>query len=301
MPRLLTQLKVNEISVCRKGAGEGCRVTILKRHDDDTGKYFDGYPITKGRRPPPSFKSTGAAKAWLFDEGAHFRVRHRDTDIETLARHLVDASINKQHEVPMTREELTKSIARYGVDALISAVIKAGPFISEEELVKACGSAQTFAKLYEGTSPRSRRLQKAIDICKGNRYSTTTVAEGTLRDPDVDMQDADDGLPEFSDDVDYTEMENVRGGRNALAQGGQQMTDEAESDGPSHRFDEADDECEKRLSPGQRFNKLAAARAAKTGEDFAVAYSKCFLDPANRSLAEAERRQARRQMGMPGY
>jgi hypothetical protein len=299
--RELRNLVVDEISVVNRAANPFSKICILKRDDTaDAGRHFDGYPVTK-RRAPPSFKSTGEAKRWLFDEGRHFPVTHRDTDLQTLAEHLVDASggtISKQHEVPMTREEfLTKSIARYGVDALVNAVLKVGAFVSEEELVKACGDARAFSRLYEGTSPRSKRLQKAIAICKG-QYDTVRTAEAV----GADMLAADDDL-EMQDELDYDAPEHARGGRAAWAAGGQQMTDEEESDGPSHRSDEGDeddDSCDDSDGRTKSYNKLEAVarKMVERGEVTSIAKGIERLYSRNAPVAVAHWKQHRRQMGM---
>jgi len=39
-PTILTRLKINEVSLCDRGAGEGCRVIISKRADDDIDDWY---------------------------------------------------------------------------------------------------------------------------------------------------------------------------------------------------------------------------------------------------------------------
>lgn len=53
MARVLTKLRVTEVSSVDKGAGDGVRVVLMKRHDDAPRgryrKFFEGIDFTKLR------------------------------------------------------------------------------------------------------------------------------------------------------------------------------------------------------------------------------------------------------------
>jgi hypothetical protein len=167
MPRILTNLKITEVSAVDKGAGEGVRILLMKRADDE--------PYVASRRA--YFLKIFASKADVADDG------DGDEIIEKASRNLVGAQglgaavmdhmldrlahLRRKHGFEKTAKDhsmdnLTKIAADIGVVGIAKAIVdkQRSYGISEEEFVglvtehaKAAHpnltAEQAFAKLYE--------------------------------------------------------------------------------------------------------------------------------------------------------
>jgi hypothetical protein len=106
MPKVLTKLRVDEISCVDRGAGDGCNVVLSKRDDERRGFY---HRLFAGKQEVRKARYRGAssgrlhmienltpaeAKHWLL-HSAPGRMLLRDTggaDIDELAAHVCEAS-----------------------------------------------------------------------------------------------------------------------------------------------------------------------------------------------------------------
>src|SRR5262249_21158073 len=99
MPRILRNLKITEISSVDKGAGDGVRIVLMKRHDERSDRWRRMF--TKALR-----------------EGGR---RPITPDYDAGADHLSNIIKSRKEEPPMSRIEKLKAIAKqYGGVATIA-------------------------------------------------------------------------------------------------------------------------------------------------------------------------------------
>jgi hypothetical protein len=269
MPKLLTKLRINEISVCDRGAGEGCKVTLMKRHDPDERRTGNGYhpqelakEMAKAVTQPskvPDIRSVAEAKHWLLftHAGKMLRARHTDADLDALAGHVHEAinggrQTNKRHEDTMNPNSAAGLLAvakRRGADFqdICKHIIAHGPCDQTEQsftelammhtsAFKRDGEsdASAFSRAFSGNDPGAVLMRKAHDTVR--KGVVIYVGEG-LGTSVMDRE----GVPVMYPHGAYDDIENLQGGRAALAQGGQQF-DELDGE-PDHRWDEDGDEA----------------------------------------------------------
>jgi hypothetical protein len=326
MPRLLTKLKVDSVDLVRRGAGADCKVCIAKAdYPDDSrplrkGRSFAGYPVEKRRRSPPFFQTVGQAKAWLFGEGRMFRAAHRDTDLQTLAEHLLDASGGINKKAPdmdsATVNKIITSDSR-GMTAFCKTLVRHnGASYGGREFDKRLQEYATnkYPDLKVGKAIEKAMGERDIALAyrathdgdwvdsalaaRGGGLSTTRTGDA-IYDDNIDMLDANNGLPEFADDVDYTEMEGVRTGRNALREGGQQFS-QPDDDEPDDRWsgdgeNDDDDSCEDGRSPEYKRLKKAARAMVERGQAVSIgkALERLYLNNHPLAVAHAKQHRAR--------
>jgi hypothetical protein len=195
MPKVLTKLRVDEISAVDRAAGEGTRIVLYKRDDSDErrGFYhrlFAGVGKSSGRvaRHPPRMRSRDvhstraeALHALLFTPDG--RALMRDTPnatIDELASHLLEASgaappINKSEDnrrKNMREHFDVVSFAKRVVDDGIAAVSE----MQATELIKQYSDANrlpgekpaaAFARIYSGDDDIGLNFRKMVQIAKG--------------------------------------------------------------------------------------------------------------------------------------
>jgi hypothetical protein len=310
MPKLLTKLKINEISVCDRGAGEGCKVTLLKRHDPDERRTGNGYhpqelakAVTQSLKVPDHIKSVADAKHWLlFDRsGEMLRSQHKDADLDALAGHIHEAingerQTNKRDEDAMTDPNSAAGLLavakRRGatMEDLCRHVIKHGACDQTEasftELMMMHTSAHkrdgesdasAFSRMFSGNDPAAVLMRKAHDTVR--KGVVIYVGEGL----GTDIMDRE-GVPVMYPHSRYDGIENFVGGGAAMRMGATDPKDEEED-----REDPFDDDAYEELD--ELAEKAAAADPSLSKhQHFARLYAK------RRDLARRERRGSYQKM-----
>jgi hypothetical protein len=175
MPRILTKLRVDEVSAVTRGAGEGTRIVLMKRHDDSDSFYtklFRGVSKNSGRvvRPPRRLRGrdqlrdiADAKHALLFSPDGRGLMRDTpNTSIDELASHLLEASganINKRNEDNM--QTFVKEISDLGEHGFVKMVTSAAkqqyPQLTRE---------QAFTKLFTEDGPAGEAVRYFRQISK---------------------------------------------------------------------------------------------------------------------------------------
>jgi hypothetical protein len=196
MPRVLRDLRIEEISAVTKGAGAGTRIVLMKRDDSDDRdnfytKLFRGVGKSSGRvaRHPPRMRShdvhstrAEALRGLLFTPDGHALMRARpDTDISTLAEHLVESAsavtTKRNNEVTnMDLIEVCKSVN----DGTVEPPTEGELYAEIQKLANASRkpgetSAVAFDRLYSAQDDAGLTLRKAV------RINRRDAAEGMRR------------------------------------------------------------------------------------------------------------------------
>jgi hypothetical protein len=182
MPKVLTKLRVDEISSVDRGAGDGCRVVLFKRHDR---KAF-GYAMpdiskaqyrggTGSRLHMIQNLSREEAKHFLLHD-RHGRQLQRDfpnVPFDELAGYVCEASRRpmEKHEVPPMSDhliEVCKRVVLGDVDPpseheLVAQIEK----LATARRQPGETSAAAFVRLYEAQDADGLVLRKAVQIAKG--------------------------------------------------------------------------------------------------------------------------------------
>jgi hypothetical protein len=208
MVNVLSKLRIDEISVCDRGAGEGCKVVLYKR--DRRPRAF-GYGLSAPEAP--SFYQA------LFAEPAHERVEHHSKRGETVdelrartVRWLEQKGQALLDRLDMSVEEaadLVMQCALYGTSEkchheasdMDTNIIKTLRSMTEAEytacVVKAAkaqypqlSEARAFSKLFEDSGPEGIAIRRAWRIVKGD-----DVADDDADAAAADDADREDGGP----------------------------------------------------------------------------------------------------------
>jgi hypothetical protein len=189
MPKVLTRLRIDEISAVDRAAGEGCKVVLYKRHDlgRNRPRVF-GYGLDE---PPPSEPSFYAK---LFAEPKAERAKrlHRE------ARRQRAALTSKQHsEAPMSTSTDTLLKILRGMDEhtfvkLVTSAAKA----QHPEL----SGPQAFTKVFCEDSGQGAAIRAAHAIVKA-RGAIGGPVDSPIGDnePDDDEGDDADALDELEE------------------------------------------------------------------------------------------------------
>jgi hypothetical protein len=294
MPRILTKIRIDEISAVDCGAGEGCKVSLYKR--DRAGNRLFGYdPLElrrydvgkvdyRGQRGRHLYRIEGLtraeAKHWLMHD-AHGRtlLRESGTDIDTLADHLVEAS--NKHAVEKREDKMDS----------VDHTIKALKAMSEAEFVTITTKMargvypnmtgpQAFAKLFTDDSDEGRGVRAAHRIVQRNAKGSRSTGD---EDEPPRRRRIAPGDPGESGT--YWDGEGYRGGGldpDEAGRSSRRIMDDAIED-----EDDALDELEDlAIEERKRNPSLTKERA----------FAKAFL--ANPQLAARERASAMRKIGM---
>jgi hypothetical protein len=214
MPRILTKLKITEVSAVDRGAGEGVRVLLMKR--DDTGRSFNDF-----------------MKADVVDDGGGDTGDRSDQNNTSLADHpvaligrLLVASgsqpnlasavhylLNTSHGAALLHRTRTHKgvdpmqdsihaiMKSAGIAGVCAAIVQKGTTsFTEAELVEAVGKiaverfpqlseAQAFSRVYTAGTDEARVLQHALSVAKAAEFSM--VQPTMVGGPDA-MHEAND-------------------------------------------------------------------------------------------------------------
>jgi hypothetical protein len=275
MPKVLTKLRIDEISSVDRGAGDGCKVVLYKRHDPERRKAF-GYATPKSE-PRSIYHEIFARKRAPGDERRN-RIRH-------LRRHIADGGGVQPEETDTDTAAATDSgnMAAH-ISRMADLIVEAaqGSVTRDEALAwiltNRHGRAAA-AHLTKHEAPNMDRMTKNVramgehaytaivqKYASGNRLPNETAAQAFTR---VFTEDSDEG----------------RAIRKFWQISKQGMPAEPSDD------DERDGDDSDAL---EELNRLAEAeRRRENGMSKAAAFTKIYCDPANARLAQRERAQNR--------
>jgi hypothetical protein len=191
MPKVLTKLRIDEISAVDRAAGEGTRVVLMKR---DVPSFYHRLFAGDVRVRKATYR--GAQGHWLRnipdlsrEEAKHFllhdahgRALLRDTgvDIDTLADHLVEASLRPTEKREVSNmQSFTKAIADLGEHGYTQLIQK---FASNNRLSNET-AAQAFVRIFSEDSAQGLAIRKAWLLSKGQSIAV---------EPRDDRDDTDD-------------------------------------------------------------------------------------------------------------
>jgi hypothetical protein len=178
MVKVLTKLKITEISSVDKGAGDGVKVVLMKRDAAQGGHY---------RKP---------------FEGIDFKRFHRRDETTAPTVEVGKTSIRKDGPKMNRADELLDIAKQFGVHRLCKLLVEDGKAhgISEHELTKLIDvEAETTRKAGERPAsvfsryleaPENLDLRKALQIAKGTRMMDITPVQIGGADVSVDSSRA---------------------------------------------------------------------------------------------------------------
>jgi hypothetical protein len=190
MPKVLTKLRVDEVSCVDRGAGEGTRVILYKRDDSDErrGFYhrlFAGVGKRSGRafshprrlRGHHELRDMADAKHALLHspDGRAMARDFPNASIDELAAHLLEASsavTNKREDHHMREHFDVVSFAKRVVDDGVSAVSEAQATAlikqySDAHRLPGEKSSVAFSRIYGADDDVGLNFRKMIQIAKG--------------------------------------------------------------------------------------------------------------------------------------
>jgi hypothetical protein len=192
MPKVLSRLRIDEVSCVTKGAGENVKIVLCKRAADDDGRDGSFYhklfaKVGSGRvaRPPRRLRGgeplrdiADAKHALLFTPDGRSLLRDAPTaaSIDELASHLLEASgavppINKNEDQMREHVDVVSFAKRVVADGE-SVVSEAQP----TELIKQYSDANklpgekssvAFARIFGGDDAIGLNFRKMVQIAKG--------------------------------------------------------------------------------------------------------------------------------------
>jgi hypothetical protein len=187
MPRILTKLKVHEISAVDRGAGEGVRVVLMKRDDSNSDLKIDNNGIEKMTRAE-------LFSAWWRELTEAERARHRrqqaDIDAQLAEEERISragtttrAEVAPSNPKPWPKQaregdSLRKIVKVYGVMPLAGMINEENNAhgISESEFIQFVGEYaatknQTVGALLSAANGEGALLSKALAICRYAGYA----------------------------------------------------------------------------------------------------------------------------------
>jgi hypothetical protein len=210
--RVLTNLKISEVSSVDRGAGEGCRVVMRKRdgkpdYEALFSKIFgvkkrihDGYPM------PDLRKNTDVSEPDISDEdddADETERLSRDAEDGGIGSHRAGSEGNagggstdqleraeramKEKSMQTHSELMSAVVKRYGIVAFCKSVEKGDVRVSEHELTRLISEAaqrenSTFEKLFCAQDEQGVTLRKAINAARDaqfiSRVTTKSVEDG---------------------------------------------------------------------------------------------------------------------------
>jgi hypothetical protein len=213
--RVLTNVKISEVSSCDHGAGEGCHVLIRKRdgkpdYEAFFGKFFGvkkkkdfgGYSPELCRAfakntdvsLPPLDEDEGYENP---DDDEREDEGESDTDGESTDQLERAERAMKETKMKSHNQLMRDVIKRYGLIPFCKSVANGDVSVSEHELTKLiCEAAEradtTFAKLFEAQDEAGVTLRKAIAAARDAQFFSRTSKAATLQPRQVGGADVDD-------------------------------------------------------------------------------------------------------------
>jgi hypothetical protein len=270
MPKVLTKLRVDEVSCVTKGAGEGTRIVLMKR--DAPRPHAFGYAMPK---PPSIYHEIFSRKRAGGDE-RRSRIRH-------LHRHIADGNGARPEQID-TGVDTDGNIAAH-VSHLADLIVEAadGGVARSEALAWILTNRHGRAAVTHLTKKEVPKMNINKTLREVGEHGFTKMIQkysNSVRLPNETQAQA------------FTRVFTSDDGEGAairrawlVSKGGGIPADEPSDD------DEADGENENAL---EELNELAEqTRQRNPGMSKAAAFSKVYCDPANARLAQRERAQNR--------
>jgi hypothetical protein len=107
MPKVLTKLRIDEISAVDRGAGEGVKILLMKRDDDFEAWRLEQEQIAEEQNEE-HLKHHGLATTGKY---LKYFERHDDDADESVAATTPDTAIHLNKETPMTKTEIETKLA----------------------------------------------------------------------------------------------------------------------------------------------------------------------------------------------
>jgi len=204
MPKVLSRLRVDEVSCVTKGAGEGTKIVLMKRDDSDKPpsiyhQIFAGVAkVGSGRvaRPPRRLRgddqltSIADAKNALLHspDGRSLMLAAPNASIDELAGHLLEAAGSVTNKKDNTMQSFTKAIADLGEHGYTTLIQK---FASNNKLPNET-AAQAFVRIFSEDTPQGLAIRKCWLLSKGQ-----SIADDPDDDADRDNEDDADAMAEL--------------------------------------------------------------------------------------------------------
>jgi hypothetical protein len=196
MVKILTKLRIDEVSSVDRGAGEGCRVVLWKRHDDPPprprGLMFNDIVLRKAEddNEEPRTNAIGnertlsqrldeiiaemiVAAPSLHPQGARRWLLHTPQGQELLAQHskkegttMPEVDIMKLHNIQSVRE-VAKMISADGNSSGITEHDLTSIVMGHAKLNRRTGESDGAALERILTAPENTELRKAYRVVKG--------------------------------------------------------------------------------------------------------------------------------------
>jgi hypothetical protein len=217
MPKLLTRLRIDEVSAVDRGAGENVKIVLMKRASRPDATPADTLRAFPNPRSFNAVYARMAAEAAIAksladdergDDGggdvdvtkAHEHRGHHEL-AASLVQHLHDALERRREahgyqksakETPMSHNELVRSVIKqYGLTSFCKSMIsdEKSYGVSEHDLVDliseeaqvafpSLSKAQAFEKFYTEASERGVTLRKAVAIAKDATFAEVVLGPG---------------------------------------------------------------------------------------------------------------------------
>ncbi len=209
MSKVLTKLRIDEVSCVDKGAGEGTRVVLWKRdggeRDGFYQRLFSKRTVRRSRRLRANHELrdiADAKHALLHSPDGRALLRETAEDIDTLAAHLLEASeaarvrnaaaSNKREASTMdTARSFTKAIAEMGEHDYTAIIQK---YASNNRLPNET-PAMAFTRIFTENSEQGQAIRRFRKIARDGG-----IASGALDEPsDTDDESEGDALAELNE------------------------------------------------------------------------------------------------------
>jgi hypothetical protein len=275
MPKVLTKLRVDEVSCVDRGAGENCKVVLWKRHDPERRKAF-GYAMPKPE-PRNVFHEIFSRKRASSDDRRD-RIRH-------LHRHIADGSGAQPEEIDTDTDATTDGNMAARISHLADLITEASDGgVSRSEalawiLTNRHGRAAA-THLTKREEPKMDRMTKNVIAMGEHEY--TRILQKHASDNRLPNETAVQAFSRiFTEDTD--EGRAIRKFWQISKQGSAAVDE-----------DERDDDEDDERDAMEELEELAREERRRThGMSKAQAFAKIYTDPANAKLAQRERRQNR--------
>jgi hypothetical protein len=206
--KVLTRLKINEISMVDRGAGENCRILISKRDDSADADHVDLSPAEIARAKVEGYQALRHAEERFLKEHGTGHADHEPEDArflfskETFVRKSaaatargvdggVQSRISKStsQDSTMTNIDMSAIVKAYGVALFKYIVSENNSFgLSEEDVVKLATEHAAriypgdrgdvaFAKMFSSADEAGTTLRAAVEVAKNASLQDAVTAE----------------------------------------------------------------------------------------------------------------------------
>jgi hypothetical protein len=185
MPRVLRKLRIDEISACDRGAGEGTRIMLYKRDGRPPNRFEQIFKAKPRRRRRERIEDDG--------EGEHEPIGSREEK---------RASASNKHEAPTmsSTERILKNVQHMGEHKYTEIVQK---YASANRLPNET-PARAFARIFNEDSDEGRAIRRMWQISRRtplDRVGAGDEGKKVVTDALADESDALDELEQLAVEV----------------------------------------------------------------------------------------------------